>query len=73
MRLGSPEGAEPGMPPVGAAKGAFSPLCFAECSLDAEGFCVRHVEIRTLLGKERANFDLVVSAHERGERTLRKT
>ena len=61
------------MPRVGAARAHLLCWCFTKCSLDAEGFCVRHVEIRTLLGKERANFDLVVSAHERGERTLRKT
>ena len=46
---------------------------FPECSLDAEGFSVRHLEICTLLAKERADFDLVVSDHARGERTLRKT
>ena len=49
------------------------PKCFPKCSLDAEGFSVRHLEICTLLAKERADFDLVVSAHARGERTLRKT
>ena len=61
------------MPRVGAARAHLLRWCSTVCSLDAEGVCVRHVEIRTLLGKERANFDLVVSAHERGERTLRKT
>ena len=55
------------------ARGDNFPKCFPKCSLDAEGFSVRHLEICTLLAKERADFDLVVSAHARGERTLRKT
>ena len=49
--------------------GASSALCYAKCSLDAVELCVRHAEIRTLLRKERADFDLLVSAHARGERT----
>lgn len=58
---------------VGACSWRHQNFCFTKCSLDAEGFSVCHLEICTLHPMERANFDLVVSAHARGERTLRKT
>ena len=53
--------------------GATLALCFTKCSLDAVELCVCHAEICTLLRKERADFDLLVLAHARGERTPRKT
>ena len=47
-------------PPLGAS----APVCFTKCSLDSEGFCVRHFDFCTLLPKERAEIVLVRACHE---------